>query len=54
MGIKMLVGKPQRKSPLARPRRRWEDNITWILKEWGVKRWTGLNIFRTGSDGLFL
>jgi hypothetical protein len=24
---KVLVGKPERKRPLGRPRRRWEDNI---------------------------
>jgi hypothetical protein len=24
---RVLVGKPERKSPLGRPRRRWEDNI---------------------------
>jgi hypothetical protein len=30
---KILVGKPEGKRPLGRPRRRWEDNIKWILKE---------------------
>ena len=31
-----LVGKPERKSPLAIPRRRWKDNITMNLEamEW--------------------
>jgi hypothetical protein len=24
---RVLVGKPERKRPLVRPRRRWEDNI---------------------------
>jgi hypothetical protein len=28
-----LVGIPERKRPLARPRRRWEDNITMDLQE---------------------
>jgi hypothetical protein len=32
---KMLVGKPERKRPLWRPRRRWEDNIKMDLKEMG-------------------
>jgi hypothetical protein len=36
---RVLVGKPERKSPLARPRSRWEDNIKMDLQEvggWGV------------------
>jgi len=35
---KMLVGKPEGKRPLGRPRRRWEDNIGMKLREIG---WTG-------------
>ena len=31
----VLVGKPKGKRPLARPRRRWEDNIKMDLKEVG-------------------
>ena len=30
-----LVGKPEGKRPLARPRRRWEDNIKMDLQEVG-------------------
>jgi hypothetical protein len=30
-----LVGKPGRKRPLGRPRRRWEDNIRMNLQEVG-------------------
>ena len=30
-----LVGKPEGKRPLGRPRRRWEDNIKMDLKEVG-------------------
>jgi hypothetical protein len=26
-----LPGKPERKRPLGRPRRRWENNIKWVL-----------------------
>jgi hypothetical protein len=29
------VGKPERKRPLGRPRRRWEDNIKIDLREIG-------------------
>ena len=32
---KVLVGKPERKRPLGRPRRRWEDNIKMALEEVG-------------------
>jgi hypothetical protein len=31
-----LVGKPEGKRPLGRPRRRWEDNIKLDLHEIGV------------------
>ena len=31
--FKMLTGKPTGKTPLERPRRRWEDNIRMDLKE---------------------
>ena len=30
---RVLVGEPQGKRPLARPRRRWEDNIKMDLQE---------------------
>jgi hypothetical protein len=35
------VGKPEGKSPLGRPRRRWEDNINMDLREigWGGMDW---------------
>ena len=32
---RVLVGKPERKGPLGRPRRRWEDNIKTDLQEVG-------------------
>jgi len=37
----ILVGKPERKRPLGRPARRWEDNIRMDLKaiEWEVVDW---------------
>jgi hypothetical protein len=33
-----LVGKPEERRPLGRPRRRWKDNIKMDLREvgWGV------------------
>ena len=32
---RVLVGKPESKRPLGRPRRRWEDNIKMDLREVG-------------------
>jgi hypothetical protein len=41
---RLLVGKPERKRPLGRPRRRWIDNIKMALLELGlnVGDWIGL------------
>jgi hypothetical protein len=33
---RVLVGKPEGKRPLGRPRRRWEDNIKMDLREIGI------------------
>jgi len=47
---RVLVGKPEGKRPLGRPRRRWEDNIKMDLREWeGVM--TGWSWLRIGTDG---
>jgi hypothetical protein len=35
---KLLVGKPEEKRPLVKPRRRWEDNIKMDLQEVGEGR----------------
>jgi hypothetical protein len=35
---RVLVGKPESKRPLGRPRRRWEDNIKMYLQEVGGSR----------------
>ena len=32
---RVLVGKPEGKRPLGRPRRRWEDNVKMDLQEMG-------------------
>jgi hypothetical protein len=39
--FKILVGKPEGKRPLGRPRRRWVDNIKIGLREigWSVVDW---------------
>ena len=54
-GVHMvLVGKPEGKRPLGRPRRRWEDNIKMDLREVGGGRgdWTGLAQDRDGWRSL--
>jgi len=47
----VLLGKPEGKRPLGRPRRRWEDNIKMDLQEVGCGVWTGSNWLRTGTGG---
>ena len=44
---RVLVGKPEGKRPLRRPRRRWEDNIKMDLQEVGCG---GYVLDRAGSD----
>jgi hypothetical protein len=41
---RVLMGKPEGKRPLGRPRRRWEDNIRIDLQEvgWGCGDWMEL------------
>jgi len=42
-GKRCVVGKPEEKRPLGRPRRRWEDNIKMDLREvGGVGDWMEL------------
>jgi hypothetical protein len=38
---RILVGRPEGRRPLGRPRRRWEDNIKMALQEvgWGGMDW---------------
>jgi hypothetical protein len=38
---RVLVGKPEEKSPLGRPRRRWKENIKTYLQKCDVGVWTG-------------
>jgi hypothetical protein len=41
---RILVGKPEGKRPLGRPRRRWEDNIRMDVRDigWGGMDWIDL------------
>ena len=47
---RVLVGKPEEKRPVGRPRRRWEDNIKMDLQEVGGGG-TGWSWLRIGRDG---
>ena len=47
---RVLVGKPERKRPLGRPRRRWVDKIMMDLQEVGCM-WTGLGWPGIGTGG---
>jgi hypothetical protein len=42
-----LVGKPENKRPLGRPKRRWEDNIKMYLREIGID---GANWIQLAQD----
>jgi hypothetical protein len=48
---KVLVGKPEGKRPLGRPRCRWEDGIRMDLREIGLGVWIGFYWLRTGTGG---
>jgi hypothetical protein len=48
---RVLVGKPEGKRPLGRPRLRWEDNISWIFKKLEGVVGTGWSRLRIGIGG---
>ena len=48
---RVLVGKPEGKRPLGRPRSRWVDNIRMISRRWDVGIWTGLGRPRIETGG---
>jgi hypothetical protein len=51
---RLLVGKPEGRRPLGRPRRRWLGNIRMGLIEVDGMMWTGLVWLRTGTGGELL
>jgi hypothetical protein len=51
---RLLVGKPEGKRPLGRPRRKWIDNIKMDLLETGLNVWTELVWLRIGRVGELL
>jgi hypothetical protein len=48
---RVLVGRPEGKRPLGRPRCRWEVNIKIDLRELGSMGRTGFCWLRIGSSG---
>jgi len=51
---RILMGKPEGKRPLGRPRRRWEMIFRWIFRKWDVGVWTGSSWPRIGTGGAHL
>jgi hypothetical protein len=50
-GAYILIGRPEGRRPLGRPRRRWEDNIKMDLREIGFGVWIGFIGLRIGTGG---
>ena len=48
---RVMVGKPEEKRLLGRPRRSWKDNIKMDLQEVGCGVWTGSSWHRKGGGG---
>jgi hypothetical protein len=48
---RVLVGRPEYKRPLGRPRLRWADNIKMDLKETGLDGENWIQLLRIGSSG---
>jgi hypothetical protein len=48
---RFLMGRPEGKRSLGRPRRRWEDNIKMALRGMGWGARTGLLWLRIGTGG---
>jgi hypothetical protein len=46
-----LIGRPEGRRPLGRPRRRWEDNIKMDLREIGFGYVVGFIGLRIGTGG---
>jgi len=47
---RVLVGKPESRRPLGRPKRRWDNDIKIDLQEVGSVAWTGFIWLRMGTD----
>jgi hypothetical protein len=47
---RVLVGRPESKTPLGRPRHRWEDNIKMDLTEIGIAGANWIQLFRYSTQ----
>jgi hypothetical protein len=48
---KVLMGKPEEKRPLGRPRRRWDDVIRMDFRDTDSGVWIGFDWLRTETGG---
>jgi hypothetical protein len=48
---RVLVGRPESKRPLGRPRRRWRVRLRWTLGRQGSMGRTGFSWLRIGASG---
>ena len=48
---RVLIGKPEGKRPLGRPRRRWRIIFRWIFGKWEGVMGTGWSWLRVGTSG---
>ena len=51
---RVLLGKPEERRPLGRPRLRWEDNIKLDVVDVEWEAWSGLILLRIGTGGRLL
>jgi hypothetical protein len=54
VAYRVLVGKPEGKRPLGRPRHRYGIILRWISKNWYRCAWAILIWLRIGTGGCFL
>jgi hypothetical protein len=48
---RVLVGKPEGKRPLGRPRRKGGIILRWIFRKWDVRVWFGSSWLRIRTGG---
>jgi len=48
---RVLVGNPEGKRPLGRPRRGGRIILRWIFRKWDLGVWTGSSWLRIGTGG---